>query len=255
MINLIRGEFYKLRKSKYFIGMITLAFAFGFLLMIFWDHEREMNRSYESITLNGAYVLTDGDGFCAIILGNFLFALLASGFIVKDFKSSNITKSFVYGYKRTQVLLSKILVTMLFSLLLEIIYISVLISYVSLRHGFCDSLNMDTILALVRIIILGIMYNLATISIIFMTAIITKSNFCTIVAPFVLIISFPYAFPNGEYSYVSYILSYLPYIAGIHAIGRFSSLFEITKCIISSIITFIITVGGSILFVKHEDIK
>ncbi len=255
MINLIRGEFYKLRKSKYFIGMITLAFAFGFLLMIFWDHEREMNRSYEGAILNGAYVLTDGDGFGDIMLGNFLFALLASGFIVKDFKSSNITKSFVYGYKRTQVLLSKILVTMLFSLLLEIIYISVLVSYVSLIHGFCDSLNLDTILALVRTIILGIMYNLATISIIFMTAIITKSNFCTIVAPFALIILFCYAFPYSKYPYVSYILSYLPYIAGIHAMVRFASLFEIIKCIVSSIITFIITIGGSILFVKYEDIK
>lgn len=251
MNNLIRGEFYKLRKSKYFIGMIILSVIFGLLLIVLWNNDRE-GSSRQQIILNGAYALTEG--FDKILLGNFLFGLLGSGVIIKDFKSSNISKSFIYGYKRNEVVLSKIFVIMLFSLILEIIYIFILVTYVSLRHNFCGVWNLDIFLTVVRVIIIGVIYNLATISIIFMTAIITKSNFATIVAPFILSISFVFAFPMSRYG-ISYILSHLPYITGMSAMGKFSSKAEITRCIISSIVTFIITIGGSLLYVKHEDIK
>jgi len=253
MSNLIRGEFYKLRKSKYFIGMIILSLVVGFLLVALWVKDREMNQSYQGGILNGAYALTYG--FNGIIFGNFLFGLLGAGFIVKDFKSSNISKSFTYGYKRNQVLFSKIVVFMIFSLLIEIIYVAILVTYVSLIHGFFTVLNLNIILALVRVITLGIIYNLATISIILGTAIITKSDFCTIVSPVILLVAFQLAFPMRQYPYISHILSYLPYITGMRVMGRFASKAEIIRCIISSTLTFIITIGGSLLYVKHEDIK
>lgn len=253
MCNLIRGEFYKLRKSKYFVGMIILAIIVGFLLVILWENDREMNSSYQSTILNGAYALTEA--FCGIMIGNFLFALLASGFIVKDFKSGNISKSFIYGYKRNQILLSKIAVFMIFSLILEIIYIVTLVAYVSLKYGFCEVLTANIILDLIRVIIFGIMYNLATISIIIMTAIITKSNFCTIVSPAILLMTFSLAVSMREHPYIAHILSYLPYITGMRVIARFTSKAEIIRCIISSVVTFIITIMGSLLYVKHNDIR
>lgn len=54
---------------------------------------------------------------------------------------------------------------------------------------------------------------------------------------------------------VSNVFSYMPNIAEARAIGMFSSNYEITKSIISSVITLIITIGGSLLYTKHEDIK
>ena len=253
MSNLIRGEFYKLRKSKYFIGTIILAVIVGVLLVILWEKDREMNPGYQGVILNGAYALTDA--FCGIMFTNFLFGLLASVFIVKDFKSSIISKSFIYGYKRNQVLLSKIIVFLIFSLLLEMTYIVVLVTYVSIKHGFCEVSNLNIILVLIRVIVLGIMYNLATISIILMTAIITKNNFCTIISPFILFITFSVAFPMRRYPYISHVFSYLPYITGMHVMARFASKAEIIRCIISSSVTFIITIGGSLLYSKYEDIK
>lgn len=253
MSNLIRGEFYKLRKSKYFIVMIILAVIVGVLLVILWEKDREMNLGYQGTILNGAYALTDA--FCGIMVSDFLFGLFASVFIVEDFKSNIISKSFIYGYKRNKVLLSKIIVFMIFSLFLEMTYIVVLVTYVSLKHGFCEVLNINIILALIRVIVLGIMYNLATISIIIMTAIITKSNFCTIISPLILILAFSVAFPMRQYPYISHWFSYLPYIAGMHAMARFASKVEIVRCIISSSVTLVITIGGSLLYLKYEDIR
>ncbi|HCL4446871.1 hypothetical protein ACP49_00360 [Clostridium botulinum] len=253
MGNLIRGEFYKLRKSKYSIGMILLALLAGFFIFIQFRQAGEINQLRQSDPVNGVYALTYV--FLNIIFeGNFIFVLLCTEFIIKDFKSSCINKSFTYGYKRNQVLLSKIVVLMIFFLILEIIYGSILVIYVSQKYGFCDVFNLNTILYLFRVIILGIMYNLATVSIILMIAIITKSNFCTLISPLVLIMIFIFDYVIERYA-IGRAIFYLPYMSGMVAMVNSIPKINIVICITSSIVTFIITIGGSLLYVKHEDIK
>ncbi|BCZ44626.1 hypothetical protein psyc5s11_06930 [Clostridium gelidum] len=247
MSNLIRGEFYKLRKSKCLIGMIFLAICAGFLLIGEWENEGR--RMFSGI--NGVNSISLAIGM--IVICNFLFSILSVAFIVNDFKNGGISKSYSYGFRRSEVILSKLIVFMLFSLVLELIYTTILVIYVSYNYGFCEVFNFNTILYLIRVISVGGMYNLATISIITMIAIITKNNLCTFVSPIILLMTFSLA--CSSYPYISHAFLYLPYMTGIRAINIFSSEADIIRCIISSIVTFIITIGGSLLYIKYEDIK
>ena len=244
MSNLIRGEVYKLRKSKTLIEMILLSICAGFLLIIEWEHEWK-----------GAYIGVNviSDVFPAIIFGNFIFALLSVAFIITDFKRGGIGKSFSYGYTRNTIILSKLVVFMIFSVVLELIYSTIFAIYVSYYYGFCGALNLNTILYLIRVISIGVIYNSATISIIAMIAIITKNDFFTFAFPIIPIMTFSLEF--SSYKYIPYILSYLPYFTGMRAIQIFSSEAEIMRCIVSSIITFIITIGGSLMYIEHKDIR
>ncbi|MBW9148162.1 ABC transporter permease [Clostridium sp. CM028] len=248
MSNLIRGEFYKLRKSRYFVGMIFMAIVASFFLITVWDKDiQRLQKVHPNFLMNGAYSIEYA--FEYIIYTSFIFALLGGEFIAKDFKNNNISKSFSYGYTRSKVILSKLIVFIIACLFLEIIYTTILVVYVSINHGFCEVLNLSTILYLTRVIIVGIMYNAATICIIAMIAMITKSALCTFVSPVIFFLSLQLSFSNIG----TYIL--LPYVAGRGAISRFAPKEEIIIGIISSLLTFIITIGVSMLYVRREDIK
>ncbi|MCB2307609.1 ABC transporter permease [Clostridium estertheticum] len=246
MSNLIRGEFYKLRKSNYFIGIIFLAIVTSFFLITVWDKDMQrLQKVHSNFLMNGVFSIQYG--FEYIIYTSFIFALLGGEFIAKDFKNNNISKSFSYGYTRSKVILSKLIVFIIACLFLEIIYTTILVIYVSTNHGFCEVLNLSVILYLTRVIIIGIMYSAATICIIAMIAIITKSALCTFVSPVIFLLI--QLFFSNMSAYI------LPYVAGRGAISRFAPKEEIIFGIISSLITFIITIGVSMLYVRHEDIK
>ncbi|WP_097025673.1 ABC transporter permease [Clostridium peptidivorans] len=250
MSNLIRGEFYKLRKSKYFIGMIFLALVTSFFLMIGFDSDAQRLRGAHPELVNGMYSIHYA--FQYILFTSFIFALFAGEFIAKDLKN-NMSKSFIYGYKRSEVILSKLIVFTISSLFLELIYTTILVIYASVNYGFCEALNYNTILFLIRIIVIGIMYNVATISIVVMIAIVTRNNLCTVVSPILFMLLF---FVSGLESPVSTIVAYAcPFIVGQGAIAQFAPKSYIIIGIISSIVTFIITIVASLLYVKHEDIK
>ena len=101
MSNLIRGEFYKLRKSNYFIGIIFLAIVASFFLITVWDKDMQrLQKAHSNFLING--VSSIQYGFEYIIYTSFIFALLGGEFIAKDFKNNNISKSFSYGYTRSK---------------------------------------------------------------------------------------------------------------------------------------------------------
>ncbi|GAA0076100.1 hypothetical protein UT300005_04780 [Clostridium sp. CTA-5] len=252
MNNLIRGEFYKLIKSKYFIWMIILSLVFGFFLMCQWDTDVQRLQEVHQERMNGLYAITYALQY--IISTIFIIALIAGEFIAKDFKNSNISKSFSYGYSRSKVILSKLIVFIIFCLFLELIYILVLVGYVSYNSGFCNVLNLNTILYLFRISSVGVMYILSIICIIGMIAIITKSNLYTIISPILLFIIFQLSnLTNG--SYISKAAGFMPYIIGPVATRPFSTKEEIIISIISSLTTLIITISVSLLYGEREEIK
>ncbi|AUN16367.1 hypothetical protein B2H91_11695 [Clostridium botulinum] len=254
MSNLIRGEFYKLRKSKYFIGIILLTLWFGFYLINCFDADVEDLIKTHSETVNGIYSIKYA--FETIVGSSFIFSLFAGEFIAKDLKH-NMSKSFIYGYKRSKVILSKLIVFIISFLFLVLIYTTILCIYASINYGFCETLNYSTILYLIRVVAIGIMYSVAIISIVTMIAIITKNNLCTIVSPILFILSFIVSsFAVKLNSHISAIVAYVcPVIIGGAATARFAPKSDIIIAIISSIVTFIITIGGSLSYVKHEDIK
>jgi hypothetical protein len=248
MSNLIRGEVYKLRKSMCFPLGILLSLVSAFLMMAYFDDNLHRLAGASGEITSGVYSIYYP--FTCIIFTSFIFSLLAGEFIAKDLKN-NMSKSFIYGYKRSEVVLSKLIVFILFSLLIELIYIVILVFYADKAYWF--DYNVENILALIRIIGIGILYNVATISIVAMIAVITKNNLVTVVSPIMFILLIPIL---ELHNFISIIVGYLcPFIAGEAAIARFAPIFDIILGIVSSIIALIITIGGSLLYVKYEDIK
>ncbi|AWI05487.1 ABC transporter permease [Clostridium drakei] len=251
MSNLIRGEFYKLKKSKYFIGMIIISIVISIPFIKIWSGDIQENTMLQ----HGIYSIEYT--FIFILFSSFLFALLAEDFIAKDFKNKNINKSFTYGYGRKEVILSKLIVFIMFSLFLELIYTVILVIYASMKYGFWDTLDTNAIMYLFRMISIGIIYNVATISVIGVVAVITKSSFFTFSSPIILFLVY-YLF--SESSLVSkklfVVISYIhPYLRGIRAMGRFAPMLDIIAGVASSILILTIAIAGSLLYGKYEDIK
>lgn len=246
MSNLIRGELYKLRKSKYTIGAILLTLASAFLLKDSWEFEEiklMIHKPNEVI-----YGITSlAKVFSYIRYTSFIFALLAGEFIAKEFKNRNISKSFSYGYKRSSVILSKLIVLIPTFLFLELLYIVILVTYASRNNGFCEVLDYNTLLYLFRLLAVGVLYNIAVISIVIMSAIITKNNFYTIATP--VIFSVIYKINSGYLSY------FMPSIAVRDAMEKFATQADVVKSIVVSSLVIILTIGGSLLYIERSDIK
>ena len=248
MSNLIRGEFYKLRKSRHFIGMIFLSLVATFFMMSHYEENIRVLDRFDPELMSGMYSIKYS--FRCILFTSFMFALFAGQFIAKDLKE-NISKSFIYGYKRSKVIASKLVVFILFSLFIELIYTTILVYY---GRAYWFEFNMENILYLIRIIAIGVMYNVATISIVVMIAIITKSNLYTVVSPILFLLACSALSLNAPIlNIVSYVVC--PFINGDGAISRFAPLSDIILGIVSSILTLVITIGVSLLYVKREDIK
>lgn len=248
MNNLIRGEFYKLRKSRYFIEGTFLSIISAFIIMSKYDDNIHRLTGANFEITSGMYSIYYP--FTCIIFTSFIFSLFAGEFIAKDLKT-NISKSFIYGYKRSKVVLSKLMVFIIFSLFIELIYTVILVCCADKSYGFDYSI--ENILALIRIIGIGILYNVATISIVAMIAIITKNRLVTICSPILFLFSILILVRQ---SFISVIVAYVcPFIIGEAAIARFAPTSDIIIGIVSSLITLIITIGGSLIYTKREDIK
>lgn len=247
MSNLIKGEFYKLRKDKYFIIIIFLTLVAIWFTMIQYDDNIQVLDKFDPELMTGMYSIKFS--FRCILFTSFLYAIFAAQYIVKDLNET-ISKSFIYGYERSKVIVSKLIVFMICCLFIELIYTTVLVWY---GRAYWFDYSIETILYLIRIIVIGVMYNVATTSIVVMIAIMTKSRVLTVVSPiFFLLLGSIFSLPPSILNIVLYIC---PFIIGEAAVARFASTSEVIGGIVSSVLTIVITIGSSLLYVKSEDIK
>jgi hypothetical protein len=255
MSNLIRGEFYKLRKSKYFIAMILLSLVVAYRLIYRWDFMVICDRKPTN-QLFGIYSILDAfdyiDGTACLI-----FAILAGEFIANDFKNNTLSKSFIYGYERSKVIISKLIVFVTFSLFLELIYTTIFVIYTSSKQGFCEVLDVNTVLYLIRILVVGTIYSISVICVIAMIAVITKNTLYTIGSTFIFFITMSLVedLPGSRYQNLVPSTSWMPHVVTKNAMQICSLQSEIVTSIILSILISIIVIAGSLLYVNHKDIK
>ena len=126
MSNLIKGEFYKLRKGKYFIRIIFLTLVAIWFTMSQYDENVRVLDKFDTELMSGMYSIKYS--YRCILFTSFLYAIFAAQFIVKDLKE-NISKSFIYGYKRGKVIVSKLIVFIMCCLFIELIYTTILVYY------------------------------------------------------------------------------------------------------------------------------
>ncbi|SHJ15954.1 ABC-2 family transporter protein [Clostridium cavendishii DSM 21758] len=246
MNNLIRGELYKFKKSRYII--ITILLTLGFAIY----SKSGLDFHVLKLTLYRKYAPIYGIDSISFIFNRinytiFIFALLAGEFIAKDFNNSNITKTFTYGYKRSTVIMSKLVVLIPFFLILQLVHGIILITYASKTNGFCEILDYNTILYLVRLIVVGLLSNLAVISIVTMFALITKNNYYTIALTSIFLITCRFQ--------DTFLDCILPHLAAMNALEPLASQGQVITSISFSILTCILAIGGSLLYIKRSDIR
>ncbi len=123
MINLLRVEFYKLKKFSF--GYIALLFmiVIGYL----YGDSRLGNNPFP-FTANTEVLFVNTVGDTSFV---FLIAITAALFMGKDFSSRTICNEIKLGHSRVQILLSRMFVVGMFSVLLHLAYL------VSATVGFC----------------------------------------------------------------------------------------------------------------------
>lgn len=248
MKNLIKGEFFKLKKSKGIKFTVLLTLISSILLFLYIELSLT-RKSGEFTNLGGIDILHELLG--ANLWGNFLFALVAAIFIVRDFEKQTINITFTYGYKKLNILVSKFLVYSLASIVLwwEFIIISTLCFTV--LHGFGVNLNMSTLLFLFKITFISILCSIATTSITFTIGIITRNSICTLISPIIICIIYNYI--SGINNPI--ISNLLPFDLLINVLGEFSTRNDVILSVCSSILTTVIMLLISNLYLRKKEFK
>ncbi len=246
MSNLIRGEFYKLKKSKCFIGMMFLWALFSMMIVYCLIKDAHVNSRM-------CGVLGIEEFLRLQIFFNFLYAIFAGMFISNDFSNNTINRTFTYGYSRSEVILSKIIVYVLSSLLLEIVAAVIIGILFTTMYGFNNLSGINIQLYLVRMIFVSILCIIASSLIIAAVSVISKSIIITLVSA--LVIFCTVNFTDGFVKFAKAVFCIFPCAAILGGIAPFVDKVTIIITIVSSIVASIISVFVIIKHLSKLDIK
>lgn len=246
MINLIRGEFYKLKKSKCFVGMIFLWALFSMMIVYCLIKDAHAN-----ISMCG--VLGIAEFLQLQIFFNFLYATFAGLFISNDFSNNTINRTFTYGYSRSQVILSKIIVYVLYSLLLEVVTAVITGILFTKMYGFNNFDGVNIQLYLFRVIFVSMLCIIASSLIIAVVSVLSKSIIITLTSAFAIL--WIINFTSGFEKFAKAVFCILPCASILVSMAPFAPKGEIIITIVSSIIVSIISVLVIIKHLNKLDIK
>lgn len=252
MNNLIRGEFLKLRKSKYFIGMLVLWILFAIIFSSYILNDASTNSKYLK-QLSGISVIVSFLESQSLIY--ILYSVFAGAFIAKDMENATLYNSFTYGYNRNKVIFSKIIVYILVSLFYEVITIIIIGTLFSAMYGFVNITEININIFLLRIIGIGLLSCISTLLISAAIATITKNIIITFVSPIIILCTM-LLHANIIHTKFARLLDYfLPYVSVDRALAAFAPIGEVNREIISSLIMIIITVTIIIKHLEKSDLK
>lgn len=243
MINLIRGEFYKLKKSKCFIGMMFLWALLGIIFSYCMIRDaNKFNEVAKTICgIKGAVNFLQTQ-----IIINFLFAAFAGVFIAKDLEQNTISRTFTYGYSRNKVILSKIIVYVLYSLFMELVTAVIIGIVFSVMYGFNNITKIIALLYLVRVIFISMFCSTATALITAAVSVISKSIIVTLVSAVVMFI--PIFLGDVSVQLGKFIDCILPYRNVMWGIAPFASRNEI---IIAAVSSLLVAAAAISIITKH----
>lgn len=243
MTNLIRGEFYKLRKSRCLIWMTVLWALFTFFYAWFAIRDAGRNSGFATIICG----LREMENFLSIQVGvNFLYAAFAGMFICNDFAGDTLNRTFTYGYSRKEVLASKLTAYVLCSLLFEMTATVVIGVTFSALYGFGSIKEINVTWFLFRSMFLGMLGMMATALMTAAVAVISKSIMATLGSAVVVIaaVIFSSSFPWLE----KVVTCILPCQAVMMGMSPFAGVPDIMVAVVSSVAVAVISV---LVMMKH----
>lgn len=178
MMNLVKAEWLKLRKSKSLIGIILgeiIIVLYVILGAIVGIEQGIMTRT-EATGIESIKMIIGAPDMMMIFLGFF-----AGYFITKDLENEGIRYALSYGYKKEQVILSKLIVYLAMSILLSNIPLILTGIVMTAGYGWGEIIDAPHILYIIRIVVLNSMATLANASIIALFAFWCKKVTRTII--------------------------------------------------------------------------
>lgn len=248
MNSLIKGEFFKLKKSRSFKLILIFSllcsaiFYFYYLISIQKTHKDLNNFSGTSIF----YLLLSG-----LVYENFFSSLIAASFVSKDFEKQTINLSFTYGYSRLNILISKLIVYIIATTLTLYLFIFSCTALFSISYGFGSELTLYCIFMMLKSLIINFLGILTLSTITFLIALITRNSIITIISPFIILLIY-YCINISSNMIVS---NLLPVNLVINAIINHVTFIDILKLIISFCFTSIFSISLCNIFIKKIDLK
>lgn len=242
IINLIRGELYKLLRDRGAKLSFIIAIIVAVLMALIFKYQSNLGGN-SNLNMTGIQAFEALSG--QFMFQNLSFSILAAEFIAKDFEKNTINRTFTYGYSRRNVIISKLITYFIAVIGVMAIHIVLPTIIISIFNGVGEYEKFS----IIGILIISIFCGIATASITGMIAIISENIVITIISSVGLYII------NGVMSFAfKFIANILPFNIGQLAISSLQWQIIIIA-IISAIATIILTIFIATYKIEGRNIK
>lgn len=242
MTDLLKADLYKLRKSGLIYWMSIYLIVLAFLLPIMLG---EFN-------INGKEALSFSLKFTGLFI--IPMAMIFGISITKDFSSGYIKDVVVYGHSRAKIFLSNCIVFSIGVLILSLIFPITFTIINTLKNGYGEAFNSNTIMYMLRIVLLMVLVIFAMGCFAGFLAFIARSN-AVLILFIVIVNSISQIGATTTNETIKIIFEYsIFYQLNLISIENISSN-EIFQVVIASTITIFLSITIGILIFKKLDIK
>ncbi|SHI71282.1 ABC-2 type transport system permease protein [Clostridium cavendishii DSM 21758] len=245
MINLIKVELYKLKTSKTFLAVIFLSVLQSILCPIIFSQ-----------TMTGKQVLITVFETQDVIGFFMLVGLFTAFYIADEFSSKYIKNLIVYGHRRRDILMAKIIVYYIGITIISLISPILITIINTFINGYGEAITLNTLMFIIRVFMLMLLVYIGLSSIAVLIAVICKNSTLVIISLIVLdsINRFGLAFAIRN-SIVDLIYSNIIFGQKVNAVAEKLSILQGTKVIVISLITIAVSIFLSIYFFEKADIR
>jgi len=245
MLNLLKIELYKLKKSKLFYFFFILTIMQAFVVYGFSNSAR---------IKNGKEILEYILSMQAGLGTNIIIGIYASEIIVTEFTSGYIKNLISYGHKRTSIFISKSLAYYLSAVIMNLTVPICMMVLNTLINGFGEAFSFHSLAYLIRVFFLAIIIQIGIASCCTMAAFASRNLNITIAIAFVL--DFVSRFINIMVVQKSMLYwaynNFIPCLPGVVFDGKAGTTEFIHAIIVSLITIFITNTVGSYVFSKAD---
>lgn len=158
MLNLIKLEFYKLRKQRIFKVLLLAVIA----ISAFSAFAEIRNSAADNLLMSGktSYANAFKDIFMIFISGIF-----AGFYIGSDFSNKTIQSQLSQGHSRLNIVISKAIVFFIGTSIIMLLYPMTACIINTIKFGWGEPFTITSILYILRVAVLGILLNIGTTSI------------------------------------------------------------------------------------------
>ncbi|MGL5084990.1 MAG: ABC transporter permease [Clostridium sp.] len=176
MINLLKTDLYKLRKSTLFYALVIFMIIMAVVMIAI----------NSSLDMQGKDALSFSIQFTQTMVG--IIPLTFGMSIVKDFTSGYIKDSVAYGYSRTKIFLSNVIAFSIGLVIITLIFPILYTVITTVVNGYGEVLTKDTIFNILRMLFLTILIIVAIATLAALIAFATRSNAMVLLS--ILVVNF-----------------------------------------------------------------